>query len=199
MNTTGIITETSRGLQITGIEDEFLRKRTIFFCQPFNADSCNELLQKLIYLETDNHTKEVTILINSPGGDAKSGLAVYDFIRMMRSPVRTVCTGLAASMASLIFLAGDKREMLPHTEIMMHDPYYGSGTIKGAKIDQLQKMLDDIKELRDDIARIISERTGIELSEVYKITAKDSFFKAKEALNLGIATNIISEWTSAEE
>ena len=192
MSITGIITETSKGLQTTSLEDEFLRNRIIFFNQSVNSESCNELIQKLMFLDQQDD-KEVTIFINSPGGEVKSGFAVYDFIRLMRSPVRTVCTGICASMAAILFLAGTKREMLPHTEIMLHDPSYGNADISGVKPNRIKEMLEDLIKLRDETVNLISERTGINVSDVYKITEKDTYFKAKEAVKCGIATGIITE------
>lgn len=196
MTNTGIITETSRGLQTTYLEDEFLRNRMVFFNKRVDTESCNELLQKLMFLEQQNNKAEVTIFINSPGGEVKSGFAVYDFIRIMRSPVRTVCTGLCASMAAILFLAGSKREMLPHTEIMLHDPSYGNADISGVKPNRIKEMLEDLVKLRDETAGLISERTGISISDVFKITEKDTYFNAEEAVKNGIATGIITELSS---
>ena len=161
-------------------------------------ESCNEIIKQLMYLEQTDNTKEITIYINSPGGSVNSGLAVYDLIRIMKSPVRTVCTGCAASMGSILFLAGDKREMLPHTQIMMHDPSYGGGNLAGVKPMQIKEILENILRVRDTIANIIAERTGLSLGEVYKITEKDSFFTAEKALQNGIATAIISDISSAD-
>lgn len=196
MTNTGIITETSRGLQTTYLEDEFLRNRMVFFNKRVDTESCNELLQKLMFLEQQNNKAEVTIFINSPGGEVKSGFAVYDFIRIMRSPIRTVCTGLCASMAAILFLAGSKREMLPHTEIMLHDPSYGNADISGVKPNRIKEMLEDLVKLRDETAGLISERTGISISDVFKITEKDTYFNAEEAVKNGIATGIITELSS---
>ncbi len=193
MSTIGILTESPRGVQTIGIDEDFLKKRAIFFNKPCDSETCCELMKQLMYLEEDDNTSEVTIYINSPGGEVTSGIAVYDYIRLMKSPVRTVCTGICASMASILFLAGDKREMFPHTEVMMHDPSYSLKTFDGVKPNQIAELLANIVKTRDMIAGIIAQRTGMQFDEVLKITANDSYFKADEALKLGIATKIITE------
>ena len=96
-------------------------------------------------------------------------------------------------MGSILFLAGDNREMLPHTELMMHDPSYSNSSLDGVKPNQIAELLESILKTRDTIVEIISERTGLSREEVLKITARDSYFKAEEALKIGAATAIITE------
>lgn len=193
MKNIGIVTESARGITSISIDDEFLKRRKIFFNDSVNSETCAALLKQLMFLEEDDNTSEVTIYINSPGGAVNSGLAVYDYIRLMKSPVKTVCTGICASMGSILFLAGDKREMLPHTELMMHDPSYSNSSLDGVKPNQIAELLESILKTRDTIVEIISERTGLSREEVLKITARDSYFKAEEALKIGAATAIITE------
>ena len=117
-----IIKETVRGFDVVTIEDELLRNREIFLTEEVNKSTSNELIKELMYLEMEDDSAEITLYINSPGGDVVSGLAVYDYLTLMKAPIRTVSIGCAASMGAILFLAGDKREMLPHTQIMIHDP-----------------------------------------------------------------------------
>ncbi len=109
-----VILESVRGLSPIPIEDVFLRDRKIFLVGEVNDESCNELIKELLYMEAEDDTKPITLFINSPGGDVGSGLAVYDTIRLLKSPVTAVVTGIAASMGSIILLAcdADKRLML---------------------------------------------------------------------------------------
>ena len=186
-----IIKETARGLERISIEDEMLTSREIFLTSPVDAASMNSVMKQLMYLNKSSPDEEITLYINSPGGEVTSGLAVYDYIRMMKAPVRTVCTGLAASMGAILFLAGDKREMLPHTQIMIHDPSFGNASISGAKPAQIAEQLTSLKKTQKTLCDIIAEVTGKSLKAVQSKTRKDSFFGAEEALDYGLATKII--------
>lgn len=186
-----ILKETVRGIDCIRLEDEFLKDREIFLTEEVNAQTSNELIKQLMYLERQDSESEVTIYINSPGGEVISGLAVYDYIGMMKAPVRTVCIGTAASMGAILFLAGEKRQMLPHTRLMIHDPSYSHNDIGGRKPHEIQHELDKLNETREALARIISEKTGRSIDEIYKVTADDTFYSAQEAIDFGLATEIL--------
>ena len=119
-----------------------------------------------------------------------SGLAADDTLRLMKCPIRTVCIGTAASMGSILFLAGDKREMLPHTKIMIHDPLI-AGLSGSRKALELEKEAARLLELREVTGGIIADRSGRSLEEVYEKTKEDTFLTAEQALEFGIATKII--------
>lgn len=146
-----ILRETVRGIEVVQIEDELLKNREIFLVDDVNPESSNELLKQLMYLEKEDCTKEITLYINSPGGEVISGLAVYDYISIMKAPVRTVCIGSAASMGAILFLAGRKREMLPHTRIMIHDPSYRNRDFSGYKPHEIQYELDKLNKTRENL------------------------------------------------
>lgn len=186
-----ILKETVRGTECIRIEDELLSKREIFLTEEVTAATSNELLKQLMYLERQDTGSEITLYINSPGGEVISGLAVYDFISLMKSPVRTVCTGTAASMGAILFLAGTKREMLPHTRLMIHDPSYSSGDISGKKSHEIRHELEKLDEVRAALAEIIAEKTGRSVEEIYSITSDDTFYSAEEAIGFGLATGIL--------
>ena len=195
-----IILESARGLQCVSIEDEFLRHREIFLSDDVNERSCNEIIKELMYLEKEDSSSEITIYINSPGGSVQDGLAVYDTIMLLNSPIRTVCLGICASMGAILFLAGEKREMMKHGKIMIHDPAFGQGhEIGGKKPHEIKMELDDLNKCRESLAKIIAERTGKKLKDVYKVTAGDAFFDAEEAVKFGLATNIINEKRSTAD
>ena len=187
-----IIKESVKGITLIPIEDELLREHCIFLMEDVNAQTANTLLKQLMYLEHSDDTEEITLYINSPGGDVASGLAVYDYISLMKKTVNTVCTGTAASMGAILFLAGKKRSMLPHTRLMIHDPSYGSGSFAGKKPHELQRNLDKLNESRENLAKIISEKTGRSLDEIYEVTAEDTFYNATEAIGFGLATDIFT-------
>ena len=186
-----ILKETVRGTDCIKIEDELLSRREIFLTEEVNPETSNELIKQLMYLERQDSGKEITLYINSPGGEVISGLAVYDLISLMKSPVRTVCTGTAASMGAILFLAGKKREMLPHTRLMIHDPSFSGGSIGGKKSHELRHELEKLDEVREALAKIIAEKTGRPLEEIYDVTSDDTFYSAEEAIAFGLATGIM--------
>ena len=190
-----IIKETVRGLQAVDIEDELLQNREIFLTDKVDSDSMNELIKELMYLESQDDKAEITLYINSPGGEVTSGLAAYDYMTMMKAPIRTVSIGTAASMGAILFLAGDKRQMLPHTRLMIHDPSYANANMSNKKPHEIQHELDKLNETKEIIAGIIAEKTGKDIEEVYKVTAEDSFYNAKEAVEFGLATEIVNTAT----
>ena len=184
-----ILKETVRGFDKIAIEDELLAGREIFLTEEVNAATANELLKQLMYLENQS-SDEITLYINSPGGSVTSGIAVYDYISIMRAPVRTVCIGTAASMGAILFLAGRKRLMLPRTRVMIHDPSFSRHDIGGHTSHQIQRELEELNKIREMLAQIISDRTGKSLDEIYEVTADDSFYNAAEAIEFGLATGI---------
>ena len=186
-----ILKETVRGTDCIKIEDELLSRREIFLTEEVNAETSNELIKQLMYLERQDSGKEITLYINSPGGEVISGLAVYDLISLMKSPVRTVCTGTAASMGAILFLAGKKREMLPHTRLMIHDPSFSGSSIGRKKSHELRHELEKLDEVREALAKIIAEKTGRPLEEIYDVTSDDTFYSAEEAITFGLATGIL--------
>lgn len=191
-----IIKETSRGYSFIDISDELLKSRKIFFTGEVNAENCNDLIEQLMYLENSGEHEQITLYINSPGGEVTSGLAVYDYIQLMHSPVRTVCIGTAASMGAILFLAGEQREMLSHSKIMIHDPSYNSGNYGGMKPHEIQEMAADLSKTRDVLCKIIAERSGKSLKEIEKITMKDTYYTADEAVEFGLANKIITKGES---
>lgn len=188
-----ILHETMRGIDRVCLDDEMMKNRKIFFTGKVTGKSANELIKQLMYLEEAGCGEEITLYINSPGGEVTSGLAVYDVIRLMESPVNTVCVGMAASMGAILFLAGGHRSMLPHTRLMIHDPSYGGGSIGEKKPHEIRRELDKLNETRTALAEIIAEKTGKSVEEIYKVTAEDTYYSAEEALAFGLATGIITK------
>lgn len=192
-NMANILKETVRGIETVQIEDELLRGREIFLTREVDAQSSGELIKQLMYLEREDSEKEITLYINSPGGEVISGLAVYDYIQFMKAPLRTVCLGTAASMGAILFLAGEKREMFLHTRLMIHDPSYSHRDIGGRKPHEIQHELDKLNETREALARIIADKTKKSMEEIYEVTADDTYYSAKEAVDFGLATGIIGK------
>lgn len=191
-----LIKESVRGLESLTLEDLLFTNREIFLTTGVDSDTANMLIKQLMILEKLDSTEEITLYINSPGGEVVSGLAVYDYIQLMKAPVRTVCVGTAASMGAILFLAGQKREMLEHTRLMIHDPAYGGGDMTGKKPHELQMYVDKLKQSQEIIVGIIAEKTGRPLEEVYEKTREDSYFNAAEAVAYGLATGIVNQTNS---
>ena len=187
-----VIIESLRGLQPIAVEDELLRNREVFLADMVSAESSNELIKQLMYLDRQS-SEEITLYINSPGGSVQDGLAVYDTIMLLNAPVRTVCIGTCASMGAILFLAGKRREMMPHGKIMIHDPAFGGRhEMGGKKPHEIQAELDDLNRCREALARIIAERTGRTIEEIYEVTVNDTYYDPDEAVEFGLATNIIT-------
>lgn len=196
-----IILESGRGFESLCLRDKLLSdSREIFLLDEVDAQSCGSLITQLMYLNRIEPCREITLYINSPGGLVTDGLAVYDVMRLLDAPVRTVCMGTCASMGAILFLAGKKREIMEHGRIMVHDPAFGgSHGIGGKKPHQIQSELDDLNRCREALAQIISERTGKSLSQVYEITANDTYFSAQEAVEFGLATHILKKGGNIHE
>ena len=117
-----IIKETSSGTSFSEIRDEMFSDREILCVGEINSVTVNSLINQIRYLAKSDPEKEITMYINSPGGEVSSGLALYDVMKAVKCPIRTVCVGTAASMAAVLFASGSERDMLPHARIMIHDP-----------------------------------------------------------------------------
>lgn len=185
-----VLKETVRGIDLVPLNDELFSSRELFLTSMIDQQTSCELIKSLMYLDRQD-ASEITLYINTPGGEVISGLALFDQISMMRSPVRTVCIGTAASMGAIIFLAGQKRQMYPHAQLMIHDPSYDRNDISGLKPHEVRQELDKLNEVRKTTAEIISEKTGKPIKEVYKLTANDTFFTAQEAVASGFADEIV--------
>ena len=188
-----IIRQCARGIEQIPLDSALLASREIFLTQEVNQMTMMALLKQLIFLSRENPDQEITLYINSPGGEVDSGFAVYDYIKAIPAPIRTVCIGKAASMGAILFLAGDRRFMLPHAQVMIHDPSFGSGFPPGMKPDEAEECLGLLKKNRDECVKIICQATGQSEEEVRKQTRKDTFFDAKEAIEFGLATDIFTQ------
>ena len=196
---TNIVRDSVRGTEVVNLKDYFLSRRTLLLTEEVTSETMTELILGLLYLESEDNSSEITLLINSPGGDTSSGLALFDLLRAARSPVRTVCIGIAASMAGILFLAGDKREMLPHTRLMLHDPSISYCSVDNLKPHEPQRRLIELDKVRKDLTDIVSQSTGKSTKILEKMTREDCFFSAQEAVEFGLATGIADLSKKQEE
>ena len=186
-----IIRETAEGLNHLDIRDEMLGRRELELMTSVNAESCAAIIRALLYLQRQDPEASVTLYINSPGGEVQSGLALYDIMQAVSCPIRTVCLGMAASMGALLFIAGDEREILPHSRVMIHDPLIGEGA--GGSALSVKARADDLMRIRDITAGVIARHSGMSLERVFELTASDTYFEAKEAVEAGLADRIITK------
>lgn len=186
MITPNIIKETCEGTACIPLRDMLFQRREIYCTGEIDAQTANSIIVQLHFLALEKPSEEITLYINSPGGEVSSGLAVYDAMQAVSCPVKTVCIGMAASMAALLFASGDRREMLPHSRLMIHDPLISGGGIGGSalKIDSVAR---DLMQTRDTVGRILAKHTGHSLDEVLEKTATDCYFSASEAVAWGLA------------
>lgn len=194
-NEAKIIRESSCGYHLIPIQDEMLSHREVELVGEVDADSANALIRQLRYLQREDPGAWVTLYINSPGGSVDSGMALYDVMQAVSCPIRTVCVGLAASMAALLFVSGAERGMLPHSRLMIHDPLIVQ---TGGSALKLKAVSDDLMETRQIIARVIAEHSGKSMDEVLAKTASDSYFRAEEAIGFGLADQIITGLSDGE-
>ncbi len=188
-NEARIIKESFRGYDLISIRDEMLSHREVELVGEVSADSVNALIRELRYLQSEDPEAPITLYINSPGGSVDSGMALYDVMQAVSCPVRTICVGLAASMAALLFVSGAERDMLPHSRLMIHDPLIIQ---TGGSALKLKAISDDLMETRQIIAKVIAEHSGKSLEEVLEKTANDSYFRGEEAVKFGLADHIIT-------
>lgn len=184
-----IIHETAQGLSRCPIEDHMLASRELLLNGEVDQELVDSLITQLLYLARQDSSAPVTLYINSPGGLVTSGLALYDVMQAVSCPVDTVCMGLAASMAAVLFAAGRRRSLLPHSRVMIHDPLVMN--VSGSAL-VLQSRSEDLMRTRETIAKILSEASGRPIEEIYAATAKDTYFYAQEAVDFGLADSVIT-------
>ncbi|MEK7137167.1 MAG: ATP-dependent Clp protease proteolytic subunit [Patescibacteria group bacterium] len=184
-----VIEKTPFGERVYDIYSRLLEERIIFLGTPINDDVANSVIAQLLFLEKQDPDKDITMYVNSPGGQVTSTLAMYDTMQHVKPDISTVCLGMAASGAAIILTGGTKgkRFALPHSEIMIHQPIGGTEG-QATDIAIHAKHILDIKDLLNEL---IAEHTGQPLEKVKEDTERDKFMSAKEALKYGIIDRVI--------
>lgn len=183
-----IIKETSEGMSRYSVHDAMFQRREIQCIGSVNTDMVNSLIAQIRYLAAEDPKGEITMFINSPGGSVPDGMALLDVMAAVPCPIRTVCVGTAASMASLLFVCGDTRDMLEHSHLMIHDPLVQNLSGSALKIDVASK---NLLKTRETIGKIYAKVSGKTLEEIYGITCEDTLLDAETALQLGFGDRII--------
>jgi ATP-dependent Clp protease protease subunit len=184
-----IIERSSRGERTYDIFSRLLMDRIIFLGTPINDDVANVVISQLLFLESDNPGKDVNLYINSPGGSVSAGLAIYDTMQSMSSPVNTLCMGMAASMGCFLLAGGrkGKRSALPHARIMMHQP---SGGSQGTASD-IEIAAKEILYLRTKMNELMSKHTGQPVERIERDFDRDRYMSAEEAKAYGLIDTIV--------
>ena len=191
-----VVEQTSRGERAFDIFSRLLKERIIFLTGPVEDGMASLITAQLLFLESENPKKEIAMYINSPGGVVTAGLAIYDTMQYIRSPVSTVCTGMAASMGSFLLAAGEPghRVSLPNARIMVHQP---SGGFRGQASD-IERHAEDIIKTKKRLNALYAKHTGKPIEEIERSLDRDNFLDAEEAKAFGLVDHVYEKRDIAE-
>ena len=186
-----VIEQSGRGERSYDIYSRLLKERVIFLVGEVNDQTANLVVAQLLFLESENPDKDISFYINSPGGSVTSGMAIFDTMNFVKPDVSTLCTGFAASMGAFLLAAGakGKRFSLPNSKIMIHQP---SGGSRGQATD-IEIQAREILKTREQLNRILAERTGQPLERIARDTERDYYMTAEESKDYGVVDQVISK------
>ena len=185
-----VVEQSGRGERAYDIYSRLLKERVIFLVGPVNDQMANLIVAQLLFLESENPDKDISLYINSPGGSVSAGLAIFDTMNFIKPDVSTLCTGLAASMGAFLLAAGakGKRFSLPNSRVMIHQP---SGGSQGMASD-IEIQAKEILYLRERLNHILAERTGKTMEQIHKDTDRDRFMSGDEAAEYGLIDKVLT-------
>ncbi|MES2077277.1 MAG: ATP-dependent Clp endopeptidase proteolytic subunit ClpP [Pseudomonadota bacterium] len=185
-----VVEQSGRGERSYDIYSRLLKERVIFMVGPVNDQMANLIVAQLLFLESENPDKDISLYINSPGGSVSAGMAIFDTMQFIKPDVSTLCTGMAASMGAFLLAAGakGKRFSLPNSRIMIHQP---SGGSQGQASD-IEIQAKEILYLRHRLNSILAERTGQTVEQIAKDTDRDRFLSADEAAEYGLIDKVLT-------
>ena len=186
-----VVEQSARGERSFDIYSRLLRDRIVFLNGEVTAESANLIVAQLLFLESEDPEKDISLYINSPGGSVYAGLGIYDTMQFIRPAVQTICVGMAASMGAFLLAAGEtgKRFSLPNSRIMIHQP---SGGSRGMASD-IAIQAREIQELKEKLNAILSERTGQPIDVITRDTDRDNYMSPDAALSYGIIDKILTK------
>jgi len=184
-----VIEQSGRGERAYDIYSRLLKERVVFLVGPVNEMSANLIVAQLLFLESENPEKDISIYINSPGGSVSAGLAIYDTMQFIKPDVNTLCVGQAASMGALLLAAGakGKRFALPNSRVMIHQPM---GGFQGQATD-IEIHAKEILYLRQRLNEILARHTGQDIKTIERDTERDNFFGAEDATKYGLVDKLL--------
>jgi ATP-dependent Clp protease protease subunit len=180
-------------LMIKKLEKYFFETRSVYLWGVVNDKSAADVVSKMLLLDADKPGEEIKFFINSPGGMVTSGMVIYDTMKMIKSPVSSICMGLAASMGSILLSGGEKgkRYIYPHGEVMIHQPSLG-GYMQGVSAD-LEIQAEQTKRAKDLGAKILADNCGKKIEQIMRDFDRDYWMEAKKAVEYGIVDKIIEK------
>ena len=187
-----VVIETSgRGERAYDIYSRLLRERVIFLVGPVNDHTANLVVAQLLFLESENPDKDISLYINSPGGSVSAGMAIYDTMHFIKPQVSTLCTGMAASMGAFLLAAGakGKRFSLPNSKVMIHQPLGGTQ----GQATEIEIAAREILKTRERLNQMLAENTGQPLSRIEVDTERDYYLTAEEAKAYGLVDDVIAK------
>ncbi len=175
------------------IQESFLKERKIFLWGEVSDKSARDITEKLLYLEADAPGKPIKFYINTPGGSITAGMAVYDTMKLISSPITVIVTGMAASMGSILLCGADKgnRFLYPHSRVLIHQPLI-SGQMVAVAVD-IHIQAQEMERLRDELNTILADSSGQPLEKIEKDTDRDFYMTATEAIEYGLADAIVEK------
>lgn len=175
------------------IQEKFLEERKVFLWGEVSDKSARDVTEKLLYLEADAPGKTIVFYVNTPGGSITAGMSIYDTMRMITSPVHVVVTGMAASMGSILLCGADKgnRFLYPHSRVLIHQPLI-SGQMVATAVD-IHIQAQEMERLRDELNHILADSSGQPLEKIRKDTDRDFYMTASEAIEYGLADQIVEK------
>ena len=185
-----VIEQTPRGERSYDIYSRLLNDRIVFLGEPVTRDSANLVIAQLLHLESQDPDKDISLYIDSPGGDVYAGLGILDTMNFIKPDVSTICVGMAASMGAVLLAAGakGKRLALPNSMVMIHQPSSG---VQGQQTD-IQIIADETKWIRQHLNELLSDYTGQPIEKVNVDTERDNYLRAQEACDYGLVDRVIS-------
>jgi ATP-dependent Clp protease, protease subunit len=186
-----VVETTSRGERAYDLYSRMLKDNIIFLQTPIDDQIASLICAQLIHLESENPEKDINIYINSPGGDITALFAIYDTMQFIRNDIATICLGQAASAAAVLLAAGTKgkRLALPHSRVLLHQPY---GQVGYGQVTDLELAAKEILRMRDLLEQILADHTGQPIDRIHTDTDRDFVMEANEALAYGIIDTVIS-------
>ena len=184
-----VIETSGRGERAYDIYSRLLRERIVFLVGPVNDQTANVVVAQLLFLESENPDKDISLYINSPGGSVSSGMSIFDTMQFIKPDVSTMCLGIAASMGAFLMAAGakGKRYALPNSRVMIHQP---SGGAQGQATD-IEIQAREILKMRESLNIILAERTGQTLDKIRADSERDFFMSASEAKDYGLVDQVL--------
>ncbi len=187
-----VIEQNEQGEKSYDLFSRLLRDRILFLGSTITDEVANHLIAQLLFLEMDDPNRDIQIYINSPGGSVSAGLAIYDMIQFIKCDVATYCLGTAASMGSLLLMAGapGKRFAMPNSRIIVHQPHIGEGSITG-QVTDIAIHTKELLKTKDKLIHIYEKHTGHSSSYLHHVMERDHYLSSEEAVNFGIIDQVI--------